>query len=271
VVRKVPKKLKELFGRLAMVILQQLLEACNNPRHDDPHSEVEWRAFLELPSKVLSFDVTRNTKRAKDYMSKVMEAVTTRGLAAYHEVPDFAPSVRRVQVARDAKRQRVERALKLVREGEFGRAVASLMRPGIHPMTDDRVREVAALFPDNPVQSQIVAAAPSVEYFSEKATRLLAKEIKSLHGTCPGPTQWSAEMVKVQWRDANKEAVVELIRRIPTTRGVVREWLLGASVVPAMNRLAHVPSDMSHGGLVQAPHQVRDECHWQGQDRGSVP
>jgi hypothetical protein len=104
-------------------------------------------------------------------------------------------------------------------------------------MTEQRVEEIASLFPESPVRPEVAIKpeGPSQEWFSSKATRFLAKEIKSSHGTCPGPTHWSPEMVKVLWSDNNNKApVVELIRRIPTTSGVVREWLLGASVIPAM-------------------------------------
>jgi hypothetical protein len=237
VVRKVPRKLKDMFGRLARVILHKLLETCESADADDPVLVAAWRAFLELPSKVLSYDATRNTRQAKEYMAKVLDKVSSDGLAAFHQIPDFAPRRPRAQVVRDAEKLRIDRASRLVREGEFARAVATLMRPGIHPMTEERVEEIASLFPENPVRPEVAIKpeGPSQEWFSSKATRFLAKEIKSSHGTCPGPTHWSPEMVKVLWSDNNNKApVVELIRRIPTTSGVVREWLLGASVIPAM-------------------------------------
>jgi hypothetical protein len=209
-----------MFGRLARVVLQKLLETCESADADDPVLVAAWRAFLELPSKVLSYDATRNTRQAKEYMAKVLDKVSSDGLAAFHQIPDFAPRRPRAQVVRDAEKQRIDRASRLVREGEFARAVATLMRPGIHPMTEERVEEIASLFPENPVRPEVAIKpeGPSQEWFSSKATRFLAKEIKSSHGTCPGPTHWSPEMVKVLWSDNNNKApVVELIRRIPTT------------------------------------------------------
>ena len=108
--------------------------------------------------------------------------------AVDREPPPVAPP-------RDADAARIRRAVSLVRDGFISRAVRSLSQHGIAPATNDTLRQLQDLHP--PPSDGIPVRPDGVPLvLVDKAS--LADRIRRLsgRGASPGPSGWTAEMLR---------------------------------------------------------------------------
>eukprot|EP00854_Cymbomonas_tetramitiformis_P016090 gene16090-biopygen16593 len=238
----VPKRLRGLFTECAMVALRRM--------RVDTEDVDAYKLFFLLPRLILQ-PVQKGEKKGVARVIKERCARFLRG--DWEELHAEAPGDRRATAEADEERV-LRDAVRLVKDGQLGKAAKRLELAKLAPATEETLQKLERLHPAGTGRRQEVEEnrrrelqAQALE-LDEGVFDGVMRHLPQASG--PGSSQWRWEHLWAIHVSGGRDALLEVCNHLAAGRApaVVREWLAGARLV-ALLKDDFGNNDDEHDGL----------------------